>query len=334
MFKYIVKRLLLLIPVLLGVTFIIFLLLSVMTGDPAEIILGDAATPETVAELHEEMGLDKPLPVRFGLFVWNFVTRGDLGRSYTTNEPVAELIASRFPNTLKLAVCATFLSVVFGLTFGIISAVKPYSAIDNISMSTALIGVSMPRFWQGLLLILLFCIHLDWLPSSSTNLASHPSLLIPKLEMTTRPCVSNRTTPLREMILPATTVALASAAETARMTRSSMLEVIRQDYVVTARAKGVKEFVIITKHALRNALIPIITIVGINFGTLLGGAVVVESIFSISGVGKLMLDAIKARNYPVVQGGVLYIAFAFCIVNLIVDILYTFADPRVKAKLR
>ena len=311
MFKYIVKRLLLLIPVLLGVTFIIFLLLSVMTGDPAEIILGDAATPETVAELHEEMGLDKPLPVRFGLFVWNFVTRGDLGRSYTTNEPVAELIASRFPNTLKLAACATFLSVVFGLTFGIISAVKPYSAIDNISMSTALIGVSMPRFWQGLLLILLFCIHLDWLPSSSTNLAS-----------------------LREMILPATTVALASAAETARMTRSSMLEVIRQDYVVTARAKGVKEFVIITKHALRNALIPIITIVGINFGTLLGGAVVVESIFSISGVGKLMLDAIKARNYPVVQGGVLYIAFAFCIVNLIVDILYTFADPRVKAKLR
>ena len=311
MFKYIVKRLLLLIPVLLGVTFIIFLLLSVMTGDPAEIILGDAATPETVAELHEEMGLDKPLPVRFGLFVWNFVTRGDLGRSYTTNEPVAELIASRFPNTLKLAVCATFLSVVFGLTFGIISAVKPYSAIDNISMSTALIGVSMTRFWQGLLLILLFCIHLDWLPSSSTNLAS-----------------------LREMILPATTVALASAAETARMTRSSMLEVIRQDYVVTARAKGVKEFVIITKHALRNALIPIITIVGINFGTLLGGAVVVESIFSISGVGKLMLDAIKARNYPVVQGGVLYIAFAFCIVNLIVDILYTFADPRVKAKLR
>lgn len=311
MFKYIVKRLLLLIPVLLGVTFIIFLLLSVMTGDPAEIILGDAATPETIAELHEEMGLDKPLPVRFGLFVWDFVTKGDLGRSYTTNEPVAELIASRFPNTLKLAVCATFLSVVFGLTFGIISAVKPYSAIDNISMSAALIGVSMPRFWQGLLLILLFCIHLDWLPSSSTNLAS-----------------------LREMILPATTVALASAAETARMTRSSMLEVIRQDYVVTARAKGVKEFVIITKHALRNALIPIITIVGINFGTLLGGAVVVESIFSISGVGKLMLDAIKARNYPVVQGGVLYIAFAFCIVNLIVDILYTFADPRVKAKLR
>lgn len=311
MFKYIVKRLLLLIPVLLGVTFIIFLLLSVTTGDPAEIILGDAATPETIAELHEEMGLDKPLPVRFGLFVWDFVTKGDLGRSYTTNEPVAELIASRFPNTLKLAVCATFLSVVFGLTFGIISAVKPYSAIDNISMSTALIGVSMPRFWQGLLLILLFCIHLDWLPSSSTNLAS-----------------------LREMILPATTVALASAAETARMTRSSMLEVIRQDYVVTARAKGVKEFVIITKHALRNALIPIITIVGINFGTLLGGAVVVESIFSISGVGKLMLDAIKARNYPVVQGGVLYIAFAFCVVNLIVDILYTFADPRVKAKLR
>jgi len=311
MFKYIIKRLLQLIPVLLGVTFIIFLLLSVTTGDPAEIILGDAATPETIAELHEEMGLDKPLLIRFGRFVWDFVTKGDLGRSYTTNEPVAELIASRFPNTLKLAVCATFLSVVFGLTFGIISAVKPYSAIDNLSMSAALIGVSMPRFWQGLLLILLFCIHLDWLPSSSTNLSS-----------------------LQEMILPATTVALASAAETARMTRSSMLEVIRQDYVVTARAKGVKEFVIIMKHALRNALIPIITIVGINFGTLLGGAVVVESIFSISGLGKLMLDAIKARNYPVVQGGVLYIAFAFCIVNLIVDILYTFADPRVKAKLR
>lgn len=311
MFKYIVKRLLFLIPVLLGVTFIIFMLLSVTTGDPAVIILGDAATPEAVAQLHTDMGLDDPLLIRFAKFVWNFVSKGDLGRSYTTNEPVTELIASRFPNTVKLAICSTLFSVTIGLIFGIISAVKPYSAMDNISMSFALVGVSMPRFWQGLLLMLLFSIHLDWLPSSSTNLAS-----------------------IKEMILPATTVGLASAAEIARMTRSSMLEVIRQDYVVTARAKGLREYYVVTRHALKNALIPIITVVDINFGVLLGGAVVVESIFSISGVGKLMLEAIKARNYPVVQGGVLYIAFAFCIVNLIVDILYTFADPRVKSKLR
>ena len=311
MLKYLVKRILMLIPVLLGVTFIIFVLLSVTTGDPAEIILGESATPESVAELHEEMGLDDPLVIRFGKFVWNFVSKGDLGRSYTTNEPVTELIAARFPNTLKLALAATFLSVAVGLTFGIISAIKPYSIVDNVVMSLALIGVSMPRFWQGLLLILLFSIRLDWLPSSSTNLAS-----------------------MRELMLPALTVALASAAETARMTRSSMLEVIRQDYVVTARAKGLSERIVVLRHALRNALIPIITIVGINFGVLLGGAVVVESIFSIPGVGKLMVDAIKARNYPVVQGGVLYIAFAFCMVNLLVDVLYTFADPRVKSSLR
>ncbi|WP_294150084.1 ABC transporter permease [uncultured Clostridium sp.] len=311
MLKYIIKRVLMLVPVLLGVTFIIFVLLSVTTGDPAEIILGEAATPETVAELHEEMGLDDPLPIRFGKFVWNFVSKGDLGRSYTTNEPVTELIAARFPNTLKLAAAATLMSVAVGLTFGIISAIRPYSMVDNVVMSVALIGVSMPRFWQGLLLILLFSINLGWLPSSSTNLSS-----------------------MKELFLPALTVALASAAETARMTRSSMLEVIRQDYVVTAKAKGLPERMVVLRHALRNALIPIITIVGINFGVLLGGAVVVESIFSISGVGKLMVDAIKARNYPVVQGGVLYIAFAFCMVNLLVDILYTFADPRVKSRLR
>lgn len=164
MLKYIIKRVLMLVPVLLGVTFIIFVLLSVTTGDPAEIILGEAATPETVAELHEEMGLDDPLPIRFGKFVWNFVSKGDLGRSYTTNEPVTELIAARFPNTLKLAAAATLMSVAVGLTFGIISAIRPYSMVDNVVMSVALIGVSMPRFWQGLLLILLFSINWDGCP--------------------------------------------------------------------------------------------------------------------------------------------------------------------------
>lgn len=309
MLKYILKRLLLLIPVLLGVTFIIFMLLSVTTGDPAQVILGEGATEDNVAALRTEMGLDDPLVVRFGKFILNFATKGDLGKSYTNNEPVRQLISQRFPNTLKLALCSVAVSVIFGLMFGIISAVKPYSLIDNISMTLALIGVSMPRFWQGLLFILLFSIKLNWLPSSGL-------------------------TSIKHMILPAFTIGISSMAELARMTRSTMLEVIGQDYVTTARAKGLKEFVVITRHALKNALIPIITVVGINFGVLLGGAVVVESIFSIPGVGKLMLDAIKARNYPVVQGGVLYIAFAFCIVNLVVDILYTFADPRVKSKYR
>lgn len=308
MLKYIFKRILLLIPVLLGVTFIIFILLSVTTGDPARVVLGEGATQENVEALREEMGLNDPLIVRFGRFIINFITKGDLGKSYTNNEPVRQLISERFPNTLKLAVWSVALSVTFGLTFGVISAVKPYSAVDNISMTMALLGVSMPRFWQGLLVILLFSIKLGWLPSSGF-------------------------TTLRHVILPALTVGVSSMAELARMTRSTMLDVIRQDYVTTARAKGHKEFVVVTRHALRNVLIPIITIIGINFGTLLGGAVVVESIFSIPGVGKLMLDAIKARNYPIVQGGVLYIAFAFCLVNLVVDILYTYIDPRVKTKL-
>jgi len=307
MIRYTFKRILLLIPVLLGVTFIIFVLLSVAPGDPTRVILGEGATQENVDALREQMGLDDPLIIRAGRFIVGFVTKGDLGRSYTTKEPVRDLISQRFPNTVKLAICSVLVSVTFGLLFGIISAVKPYSAIDNVSMSLALVGVSMPRFWQGLLCILLFSVKLSWLPSSGLS-------------------------SFRHMILPAFTVGISSMAELARMTRSSMLEVIGQDYITSARAKGLKEYVVIIRHALKNALIPIITIVGLNFGTLLGGAVVVESIFSIPGVGKLMLDAIKARNYPVIQGGVLYIAFAFCIVNLIVDILYTFVDPRVKSK--
>ena len=294
------------VPVMMGVIIIVFTLLYITPGDPVDTLLGDDATPEMAAQLREELGLNGGYFERLGRYVTGLL-HGDLGVDYATKEPVMDRIIQTFPNSLKLAGCSVVLAVVIGLTLGIVSAVKQYSIFDNVAMALAMVGNAMPNFWQGLLLMLLFALQWKLLPASGIGGWEY-------------------------MILPAVTIGTSSAAAIARMTRSSMLEVIRQDYIVTAESKGQTELKIIVFHALKNALIPVITTVGIQFGNLLGGAVLTESIFAIPGVGKMMVDAIKARNYPVVQGGVLMVALTFSLVNLAVDILYAFVDPRIRSQ--
>ncbi len=306
MHRYIVKRLIMLIPVLLGVSFIVFSIMYMTPGDPAQIILGQNASEEALVELREEMGLNDSFIVQFIRFVSGAV-RGDFGRSYQSNRVVFAEILSRFPATLKLAGLGILVSVLIGIPVGIISATKQYSIFDNASMVLALLGASMPCFWAGLMLILVFSVWLGILPSGGYG-------------------------GLMYYILPGITLGTSSAAAITRMTRSSMLEVIRQDYIRTARAKGVAEKYVITKHALKNALIPIITVIGLQFGFLLGGAILTETVFSWPGVGRLMVDSIKQKDTPMVQGLVVFIAVTFSAVNLLVDILYSYVDPRIKSQ--
>ncbi|KAB3538614.1 ABC transporter permease [Alkaliphilus pronyensis] len=307
MHRYIFRRLLLLIPVMMGVTFIIFTMMYFTPGDPARIMLGETAPEADVIRLREELGLDDPFLIQFGRYVKNAVIHQDIGRSYTSNRPVVGEITTRFPATLKLAALGVLVSVAIGIPTGIISATKQYSIFDNVAMVLALIGVSMPNFWQGLMTMLVFSVYLGWFPSSGFSTPMH-------------------------WVLPAVTIGTASCAIVTRMTRSSMLEVIRQDYIRTARAKGQVESKIINQHALKNALIPVITVVGLQFGYLLGGAILTETIFAIPGVGRLMVEAVLRRDLPIVMGGVLFIAVTFSIVNLCVDILYAFVDPRIKSQ--
>lgn len=308
MFKYIARRVLFLIPVLIGVSFIVFSLLYLTPGDPARMVLGDQATEEAVQEFRNKEGLNDPFLMQYGRYVYKAL-QGDIGRSYMTRRPVSDEILSAFPATIKLAAFSMCIAILLGIPFGIISAIRQYSLFDSITMVFAMVGLSMPVFWLGILLILFFSVHLRWLPSSGFD-------------------------SFAAMVLPSITLAAQSVAIVTRMTRSSMLEVVRQDYIRTARAKGQKESVVIWRHALGNALIPVVTVVGLQFGHLLGGAVLTESIFSIPGVGRLMVEAIKMRDYPLVQGGVLYIAVAFSLVNLLVDLVYAWIDPRIKAQYR
>jgi peptide/nickel transport system permease protein len=294
-------------PVLVGVSLVVFTMVFFTPGDAPEMILGDIGTPEDKALMREELKLDEPFLIRYFDYLQGLVFEGDLGTSYTTKRPVIDEILERFPATLILAGMSALLAAVIGIIAGIISATKQYSLFDNIATGLSLVGVSMPNFWQGLMLILLFSVWLRWLPASGFSGPKY-------------------------WILPVITIGTSNAATIMRMTRSSMLEVIRQDYIRTARAKGQVERIVIWKHALRNALIPIVTTIGLTFGKMLGGAVLTESIFSIAGIGKLMVDAIKLRNTPVVQGGVIFIAFALSIVNLLVDILYAYIDPRIKSQ--
>lgn len=307
MAKYILRRILFLIPVILGVTFIVFTMLYLTPGDPASLILGAQATQDQVLLLRQEMGLDQSFWVQYAVFLKNLILHQDIGRSYISNSPVLTDIVPAFFITLKLAVTAVIFSMVIGIPAGIISAIKPYSLFDTVAMILALIGTSMPIFWLGLLLILLFTVQLNWLPASGYDRVD-------------------------QMIMPMIALGGLSTAIIARMTRSSMLEVIKQDYIRTARSKGQKESVIILRHALGNALVPIITVVGLQFGSLLGGAVLTETIFSIPGLGRLMVEAIKMRDFPVVQGGVLVIAIAFCVINLLVDLLYAYVNPRIRSQ--
>lgn len=294
-----------LIPVILGVTLIIFIMLALTPGDPARQILGGEATEEQVEELREELGLNDPLPVRYVRYIWDML-HGDLGTSYSSKQPVTKELLERFPTTLLLSILCTVVGAIIGIIFGIVSAVKQYTIFDNVSRVLALAGISIPSFWLGLMLIIVFSVNLKWLPSSGFYGPEY-------------------------WILPAITVGLVQAATVMRQTRSAMLDVVRQDYIRTAKAKGQTELKVVMSHALPNALIPIITVLGMQFGHGLGGAVISEQIFAIPGIGKLMVDSITARDYPVVQGGVLMIAISFTVVNLLVDILYAFIDPRIKA---
>ena len=304
MLKFTLKRLLYLILVLIGVSFLVCLLLYMTPGDPVRMMLGESSTPEAQAELRAELGLDDPFLVQYGRYMANIVFHQDLGTSYSTGRPVLESILEVFPNTVTLATASIVIAIVLGTFLGIISAVKQNSLRDNAVMVLALIGTSAPIFWIGILMILLFSVQLNWLPPSGFG-------------------------SFKQLIMPAVALGMQSTAVVARMTRSSMLEVIRQDYVKTARAKGQKEFVVIMRHVFRNALIPVITVVGLQFGTLLGGAMLTEIVFSIPGVGRLMIEAIKQRDFPIVQGSVLFVAACFSLVNLAVDLLYAVVDPKV-----
>lgn len=303
MYRFILKRLLMLIPVLLGVSFIVYTILSFTPGDPVQMMLGDNYSEESYAAMQEELGLDDPFLVQYGRFIINAV-HGDFGTSYSTGNPVAAEIAARLPNTILLSACAMLFAILIGIPLGVISATHQYSAVDNISMVGALFGVSMPNFWLGLMLIVIFAAGLGWFPSS--NFETWGAL-----------------------VLPAVTLSANSLAMITRMTRSSMLETIRQDYIRTARAKGLKESVITIRHALRNAMIPIVTTVGLQFGFSLGGAVLVETVFSWPGIGVLMYTAISNRDYNVLMGVYLIIAVSVAAIMILVDLVYARLDPRI-----
>lgn len=303
MYGYVIRRLLLAIPVLVGVSILVFAIIRFIPGDPARAIAGVHASPEYIEQVRRELLLDEGLHVQYYVYITNLL-QGDMGRSTFTNRPVTVELMQRFPNTMVLAVTAMFIASIIGMSAGIVSATKRYSIFDNFSMLAALIGVAAPVFWLGVMFQLLFSVQLGWLPSGGIGTWKH-------------------------LILPALTLGLATAALLARITRSSMLEVLGQDYITTARSKGLIERVVINKHAFKNALIPVVTVMGLQFGTLLGGAVLTETVFSWPGIGRLMVDSILARDYPVVQGAVLLLAVFFVMINLFVDIIYAFLDPRI-----
>jgi peptide/nickel transport system permease protein len=311
---YVIRRLLGLIPVLLGITLVVFFLMQLIPGDVAQAMLGLMARPEDVARLREELGLNQPIYVQYLKWLGH-VVQGDFGISLQQRTEVLPFVLERFKNTLILTIAATIISLLIGLPTGIISATKQYSIFDRVSMIIALFGNSMPAFWLGLMAILIFSLRLGWFPTGGMY-----------------PVVGEKTFTelLRHLVLPAVTLGAASAAITARITRSSMLEVIRQDYVRTARAKGLSERAVLTRHTLKNALLPILTVVSFQFGFLLGGAVLTETVFNWPGIGLALYNAISFRDYPIVQGGVLVVAVAFVIVNLITDLLYSLIDPRIR----
>ena len=306
MIKFIIKRLLALIPVIIGVTFLVYFIMSLAPGDPALLLLGEDATPEQIADLREEMGLDQPFIVQYGRYMFKLVT-GDMGTSYKTKNAVAKEVFSRFPNTLILAGFSTLVSIVLALPLGVFAAVKQNSLFDTVSMVVALLGVSIPIFWFGLLLILLFALKLGWFPVSGFD-------------------------GFKSLVLPGLALAFQHMAAIARTTRSSMLETIRQDYIRTVRAKGLPENKVITRHALKNALIPTITVIGLQIGGMMGGSVLTESVFAWPGIGRLMISSISGRDTPMVLGCILMFSITFSIINLIVDIVYGFVDPRIKAQ--
>ena len=331
---YIIKRLLMLIPVLLGTSIIAFSLIHLAPGDPARTMAGEHASQRTINAIREKYGLDKPLYIQYGIWL-NRALHGDMGRSIVSNEYVTKEILDRFPNTFELTFFAMILAIAIGTMAGIISASKQYSALDYTFMGIALFGISMPVFWLGIMLMMIFGVYLRWLP-----IGGRINILIPFHRITGFYLLDSIITgnfaalisTLRYLILPSTALATIPMATIARVSRSSMLEVLRQDFIRTERAKGLSERVVIYKHAVRNAMIPVITVIGLNFGLLLAGAILTETVFSWPGIGRYVVNAVRMRDYPAVQGCVLFFAFFFVIVNLITDILYVYIDPRIHYK--
>lgn len=307
MIKYVIKRLLLLIPVFLGVTFVIFFIVRLSPADPVTAVLGINVTEEQYLAKQAEMGLDKPLLVQYVDYVLNIVTHLDLGISWDSGRDVSRMIGERFPITFKLGLMGMALALIIGIPSGIISATRQYSAIDRVVTFGSLVFASIPSFLSALLLMLLFSVKLGWLPASGIS-------------------------SWKAWIMPVIAVGMTPVAGITRMTRSSMLDVTRQDYVRTARAKGLSERTIILRHELKNAIIPVLTVVGVQIGSIMAGSVVVESIFSVPGMGSMIKKAINGQDYNLVQGSVVTIALLICAINLIVDIVYAYVDPRIKAQ--
>ena len=336
MSRYILRRLIQLIPVLLGISLLVFAFLHLIPGDPAVTMLGDRATPEALEKLRERMGLNQPLPLQYLSFLGSLLNF-DLGTSIFTGVPILDEIKLRWPATFELSVIAMLIALAVGIPAGVIAAVKKNSWIDNLTMSGSLLGVSMPVYWLGLLLVYLFAVNLQWLPPSgrigiNVGYSFEPITGFFIFDAIVQGNFSALGDILAHLALPAITLSTIPLAIIARITRSAMLEVLSQDYIRTARSKGLKEMIVINKHALKNAMLPVVTIIGLEVGTLLGGAMLTETIFSWPGSGSWIYGGILQRDYPIVQGGVVFVAFIFVLVNLLVDISYAFLDPRIQYK--
>ncbi|MBS5605075.1 MULTISPECIES: nickel ABC transporter permease [Enterocloster] len=306
MLKYIIRRIIAMIPVVIGITFLVFMIMQLAPGDPVQMILGDNASPEAVEAMRDEMGLNDNVLVQYGRYLVNLV-QGDMGTSYVNKRPVADEVFSRVPATFKLAAVAAVVSIVIAIPLGILAAIKQNTLFDHSSMVVSLIGISMPAFWLALMLMLLFSLKLGWLPAQGAKDG------------------------WKSYVLPSIAIGFMQMAAIARTTRSSMLETIRQDYIRTARSKGITEREVIFHHSFRNALIPTVTIVGVQLGGLLGGAVLTETVFAWPGLGRLVVQAVNGRDVPVVLGCIVVLSVGFSIVNLVVDLLYGFIDPRVRS---
>ena len=305
--KYIIKRVLWLLPILIGVSFIVFTIMYLSPADAAVMILGENASPEALDQLRQEMGLYDPFLVQYFRYASDVFLRFDLGRSYLNNRSVLDEILIRLPNTIILATLSITFAAIIGIPLGVLASRKPNKSVDNATMVFSLLGVSIPTFWQSLILIIVFSLTLRWFPSGGFDR-------------------------IDQMVLPVIALSTSSIGSIARITRSSMIDALNQDYIKTAYAKGLSVRRVIYDHALKNALIPVVTIIGLQFGALLGGAVLTESIFSINGLGVLMVNAIRQRDIMMVQGSVLFVAFVFTLVNLFVDIMYAYIDPRIRAQ--
>jgi peptide/nickel transport system permease protein len=332
-FTLIAKRILIAIPTLLALTFVVFLMVKAVPGDPAQILLGERASADAIATLRRDMGLDRPLMVQYGMFLEKLLLEGDLGRSIATNESVTDVLSHKFPATMELALAGMIFAIIVGIPTGLFAAIWPATVIDFLSMTVATIGVSMPIFWLALVLTWVFGLELGLFPMSGrlgiefyyepiTGFVFIDSLLTGDWSMFTDG--------LMHITLPAIALGTIPMAFLARITRASMIEVVKQDYIRTAKSKGLRMYMVYCKHALKNAFIPILTVLGLQFGALLGGAIITETIFAWPGIGSWLLESVNARDYTALEGGILVTASAFVIVNMAVDLLYRVFDPRMR----